>query len=218
MRARAFHGLTAAVALTALVLQLVLVMQGHQHLGEAEGSVGRPDLDVRLVRFASYLTIWFNALVAGTSLTLAIDPERDGRVWRALRLDALVIAVGGGIVHWVALRPLLDLDGADLVADKLLHVAVPILVLFGWLAYGPRPRIDTRDVAAFLVVPVGWLVYTLVRGAFVDWYPYPFIDVGEHGYPTVLLTSLVIAALMLGLAWGARQLDTRLRPTPRLTA
>ena len=98
-------------------------------------------------------------------------------MFRALRLDALVLAVGGGVVHWFLLRPLLDLDGADLLADKLLHIVVPLLCLVGWLTFGPRGLITPRDVGAFLVVPVGWLVYTLVRGAFVDWYPYPFVDV-----------------------------------------
>jgi hypothetical protein len=65
-------------------------------------------------------------------------------------------------------------------------------------------------VWAFLVVPVGWLLYTLVRGAFVDWYPYPFVDVGQHGLGAVLLNALAISALMLALAFGARWLDRRL--------
>ena len=113
---------------------------------------------------------------------LAADaPGVEGRVFRALLLDALVLAVGGGVVHWFLLRPLLDLDGADLLADKLLHIVVPVLCLVGWLVFGPRGLIATRDVWGFLVVPVGWLLYTLVRGTFVDWYPYPFVDVGQHG-------------------------------------
>ncbi len=44
-----------------------------------------------------------------------------------------------GLVHFVLLRPLLDLEGADYVADKLLHMAVPVLAVAGWAAFGPRP-------------------------------------------------------------------------------
>ena len=124
-----------------------------------------------------------------------------------------MLAVGGGVVHWFLLRPLLDLDGADLLADKLLHIVVPLLCLVGWLVFGPRGLITPRDVGAFLVVPVGWLVYTLVRGAFVDWYPYPFVDVDEHGLATVLVTCVAISALMLLLAFGAMWLDRQL-PAP----
>jgi hypothetical protein len=211
--ARAFHLVTFLVAAGAVVLQLVLVIQGGQHLDTDPevATADDPDLGTRLVRFCSYLTIWFNMLVAATSAVLAANAEPSGgRVFRALRLDAVVLAVGGGVVHWFLLRPLLDLDGADLLADKLLHIVVPVLCLAGWLIFGPRGLIAPRDVAAFLVVPVGWLVYTLVRGAFVDWYPYPFVDVDEHGLGRVLLTCVAIAAMMLLLAFAAMWLDRRL--------
>ena len=211
--ARAFHLVTFLVAAAAVVLQLVLIIQGGQHLDTEPGvaEANDPDLGTRLVRFVSYLTIWFNVLVAGTSAVLAADAQRsEGRVFRALRLDALVLAVGGGVVHWFLLRPLLDLDGADLVADKLLHIVVPLLCLVGWLVFGPRGLITTRDVWAFLVVPVGWLLYTLLRGPGADWYPYPFVDVDEHGLGIVLLNCVGISALMLALAFGAMWIDRRL--------
>ncbi len=212
--ARAFHLLTFLVAAFAVVLQLVLVIQGGQHLGDTKPEIdtaGSPDLGTRLVRFCSYLTIWFNVIVALTAAVLAADATRSGgRVFRALRLDALVLAVGGGVVHWFLLRPLLDLDGADYLADKLLHIVVPLLCLVGWLVFGPRGLITPGDVGAFLVVPVGWLVYTLVRGEFVDWYPYPFVDVGEHGLGIVLLNCIGISALMLALAFAAMWLDRKL--------
>lgn len=205
-RDRMFHLVTFVVAAFAVVLQLVLVLQGHNVLDEEN----RPDTGTRFVRFLSYLTIWSNVLVAWSTLTLALGTDRDTRVWRALRLDAVVICFGGGVVHFFLLRPLLDLEGWDLAADKLLHLVVPILALVGWLAFGPRGRASSTDLVPFLVVPVGWLVYTLVRGAFVDWYPYPFIDVGEHGYGVVALNCVGISALMLLLAWGAVRLDARL--------
>ncbi len=217
--ARAFHLVVFLVAAAALVLQLVLILQGAQHLGETENDIAaadHPDLATRLVRFVSYLTIWFNVLIAGTELLLAANPERSGgRVFRALRLDALVIAVGGGTVHWFLLRPLLNLDGADYLADKLLHVVTPLLILVGWLVFGPRGLATRSDVWAFLVLPVGWLVYTLVRGEIVDWYPYPFLDVDLHGYGVALLNCAGVAVLMLLLAFGAMWLDGRLLRSSR---
>jgi hypothetical protein len=206
-RARAFHLLTFLVAAFAVVLQLVLVLQGHRVLDEHN----RPDLATRVVRFCSYLTIWFNVLVAWSTLTLALGRDRDSRVWRALRLDAVVLASVGGVVHFLLLRPLLDLTGWDLAADRLLHIAVPVLALAGWLLFGPRGRADSSDLVPFLVVPVGWLGYTLVRGELVGWYPYPFIDVNEHGYGVVLVNAVAIAAAMVLAAWGATVLDRRLR-------
>ncbi|WP_183092257.1 Pr6Pr family membrane protein [Nocardioides stalactiti] len=205
-RARWFHLVTFAVAAGAVLLQLVLVVQGGRVLDETS----RPDLVTRLVRFASYLTIWSNVLVAWSAATLAFGRDRDSRVWRALRLDAVVICFGGGVVHFFLLRPLLDLHGADLVADKLLHLVVPLLAVVGWVWFGPRGRATRADLLPFLVVPVGWLVLTLVRGAFVDWYPYPFIDVVEHGYGVVLLNVLGVTVLMLVLALVAVAADRSL--------
>ncbi len=211
--ARIWHALTFTAAAFALILQLALVLQGRPHLGDSLPEIeaaGRPDLGTRLVRFCSYLTIWFNVMVAGTCAVLAVNPVHDGRLWRGLRLNAVVVGVVGGIVHWFLLRPLLDLHGADYIADKLLHVVVPLLTTVGWLVFGPRGRVDRNDLFAFLVVPLVWLAYTLVRGAIVDWYPYPFIDVGQHGYAVVGATCLAIATLMFGLAAGGMWLDRRL--------
>ena len=210
-RARAFHLLTFLVAAFAVVLQLVLVIPGHRVLDEHQ----RPDLATRLVRFASYLTIWFNVLVAWSAYTLATGRDRDTRVWRALRLDAVVLATVGGLVHFFFLLPLLDLSGWDFVADKLLHMAVPVLALVGWLAFGPRGRAARADLLPFLVVPVGWLVYTLVRGALVDWYPYPFIDVNEHGYAVVLVNAAGVATAVVLAGWAATALDRRLGTFPK---
>ena len=116
-------------------------------------------------------------------------------------------------MHYFFLRPLLDLQGWDLVADRLLHMAVPVLAVVGWLAHGPRGRVSTGDLGPFLALPVSWLAYTLVRGELVEWYPYPFIDVNEHGYGVVLLNCAGVSALMLVIAWAAVVLDRRLRPS-----
>ena len=212
-RARWFHLLTFAVAAFAVGLQLVLVVQGHHVLDEHN----RPDASTRVVRFWSYLTIWGNVIVAGSALWLARGRVPGTRLARALRLDAVVLIAVVGVVHFLFLRPLLDLHGADLLADKLLHVAVPVLGVLGWLLFGPRGRAGWSDLPAFLVIPVVWLGYTLVRGEVVSWYPYPFIDVNEHGYGVVLLNCLGVAALMTGFFAGAVWLDERLsrgRPAP----
>lgn len=206
-RARVFHLATFLVATFAVVLQLVLVIDGYSVIDDT----ARPDTGTALIRFWSYLTIWSNVLVAWSTLTLALGRDRDTTWWRALRLDAVVICFGGGVVHFFLLRQHLGhLHGWGVFADRLLHMVVPVLAMVGWLLFGPRGRATRRDILPFLVVPVVWLVYTLVRGEIVDWYPYPFMDVIEHGYLQVLATCVGISALMLGLAWLAVRADAAL--------
>jgi hypothetical protein len=97
-----------------------------------------------------------------------------------------------------------------MLADRLLHTVVPLLAVVGWLVAGPRGQVDRSDLGPFLVLPLIWIAYTLIRGAIVDWYPYPFIDVEEHGYAVVALNCLGVATLMLALFGLALVVDRRL--------
>lgn len=204
--ARNWHLLTAIVTWAALVLQFVLVVRGGRVLDEAATA----PLATRLIRFISYFTVLSNLLVAVTATTLALGQDRAPTWWRVVRLNAVVSIAVTGLVHWFFLRPLLNLSGADYLADKLLHVVVPLLAVIGWVAFGPRGLAGRALLLPSLIYPIGWLVYTLVRGAIVDWYPYPFLDVGLHGYPGALLACAGVAVLLLALTWGAMMLDPHL--------
>jgi uncharacterized membrane protein len=200
---------TFVVALFALVAQLVLAIQGASVLVD----VDPPSLTERMIRLVGYFTIQANVLVAVTAFTLLRRPDRDGAGWRVLRVAAVVGITITGIVHWFFLRPLLDLAGWSYLCDKLLHVVVPLLAVVGWLLFGPRPRVRLRDWLLALVWPVAWLAYTLVRGAVTGFYPYPFLNVGELGAASVVVTSLGITLLFVvvsSLLWLAdRRLPVR---------
>lgn len=190
--ARGWHGLTAAVAAFALVLQLVLIFNGDAVLVEASAA---PALPVRVWRFFTYFTVQSNFLVLFTAATLALDPARDGRLWRIARLDALVGITMTGVVHLLFLRPLLHLEDWSYVADKLLHVAVPLLAFLGWVLFGPRGRVTRAVLLPALMWPLVYIVFTGVHGAIADWYPYPFTDVTAHGYPRVIVNGIAVAVL-----------------------
>lgn len=208
--ARAWHLATAAVAIAALVLQLALVVDGAAALLDEE----QPGLGIRLARFIAYFTIQSNVLVAITSCLLARSPSRDDAWLRCLRLASTVGITVTGIVHFFLLRPLLDLDGASWVADKLLHMVVPLIAVLGWFLCGPRPRIDTRAIVVAFAWPIAWLVVTLAVAGATRWVPYPFLDVREEGWAHVGVVSLGITVLFAALIAGFRAADRRLAPTP----
>jgi hypothetical protein len=204
--ARVWHGLTFVVAAFALVFQLALVLRGDRVLDEVDAP-GTPEL-VR--RYFFYFTIQSNIAVAWVTYLLARGRESDTRFFRVLRLDAVLGISVTGAVHFVLLRPILDLNGASYWADKLLHMAVPFLAVVGWLVFGPRGLLDRGDLLPALVWPVLWLIVILVTGPLFDWYPYPFIDVAEHGWGVVLLNSLGITVLFLAIAYALVWADARL--------
>ena len=117
-------------------------------------------------------------------------------------------------MYHVALADLQELDGKAAVADQLLHLVVPVLAVAGWLVFGPRGLVSARDIGLATLVPLAWLVFTLIRGPIVDWYPYPFLDVRDHGYPRVFANCVLVGLLFLALAAGARALDRVLDRTP----
>ena len=117
-------------------------------------------------------------------------------------------------MHFILLRPLLDLDGADYVADKLLHMVVPALAVVGWALFGPRPRVDRERADLVGRLAAGLPRLRARRGAASGWYPYPFLDVDEKGWGHVLGASVGITAVVLVFIAGATAVDQRVKPAP----
>ncbi|GAA3139557.1 Pr6Pr family membrane protein [Kribbella aluminosa] len=166
----------------------------------------------RVFNVFAYFTIQSNLLLGGTALMLVMQPDRpESTLLKTLRLNGVLCIAVTGIVYHTVLAGLGHLHGWAEVANFLLHTTAPVVGVLGWLLFGPRGTIDWRIVGWSVVYPLLWLVFTLIRGAFVGFYPYPFVNVDEHGYGRVLLNCLLVAVLFLALAAGANTLDRRLR-------
>ena len=216
---RVWHLFIVIDVVAALIIQVVLVLTGgpDPNTGETVATVG---IGTRLVQTLSFFTIQSNILVLIVAATLVADPERDGRIWRVLRLDALLGITITGLVFDLVLIHYVHPSGWQLVATIGFHYIAPWATLLGWLLFGPRPRIDRTTFAWAFLWPVAWIAYTFVRGAIVDWYPYPFLDVQEIGYGAAIRNTLVVVVLAVVLVAIFTRID-RLRtlgedrsPTP----
>jgi len=161
----------------------------------------------RVANLFCFFTIDSNLLVGFTSAAFALGLSRPRTLFQVLRLDALVGIAVTGIVFQVALAGLNDLSGWGAFADTMLHKVSPILCVLGWLLFGPRALLSWRVVWWSLVFPLGWLVFTLIRGAIIDYYPYPFVDVTVLGYGQVTVNCLLVGVLFTGLAAVALLFD-----------
>lgn len=203
--ARPWFGLVAAVALLGVLVQLI----GTATAGPALTPIF-PTRGAQAANVFAYFTILSNLLVGVVHVALAIRPERTSTLWRVLVLDAAVAIAVTGIVYNLVLAPLVHLTGIHEVATVLCHMVTPVLAVLGWLLFGPRGLTSVRVVLLTAVYPVAWLAFTLVRGAVIAWYPYPFVDVVALGYGRVAINCVVVAVLFLGLGFGALALDRRL--------
>jgi hypothetical protein len=206
--ARAWFAVNAVVVVVALVIQIPITAAA------TDGAFDTPA--ARVANLFTFFTILSNILVAAVCLVLAARPGHRSPLFAVAWLDALLAITVTGIVYNTVLIGLYELHGAELVADRLFHTVSPALFVLGWLLFGPRGLVTTvRTVALSLLYPLLWLAFTLVRGAIITWYPYPFLQVPDLGYGRVTLNSLLITSLFLALAAAVVGIDRVLGRTRR---
>ncbi len=209
---RGWNLVIAVLVAAAIILQIwIAIGVGATPPGHEVGRLAGTVLVNRVLRVLSFFTIQSNILSGITSAQLARDPDRDGSVWRVVRLASLIGITTTGIVYSTVLAKVHEPNGwQETSTNTVLHYVVPIMMVLGWLLFGPRPRIDRRTAVLALVFPIAWICYTIVNGAISKWYPYPFVDVVTHGYGRVLFNGLGVVVVLLvvtSLFWlGDRRL------------
>jgi hypothetical protein len=210
---RGWHAVLAVVVTAAFAGQLYLLAHGVTELDPAASEQG-VGIAVRLGRLVSYFTIESNLLVLATAVMLVLSPDRDGRLWRVLRLDALLGIVITGLVFGLVLAPLVHPTGLGAWVNAGFHYFSPWWTLAGWLLFGPRPRIGWPTVAWAFAWPVAWIGYTFIHGAVTGWYPYPFLNAQTHGYAVAVRNTAVVLVAGGVIVLAFKALDGRL-PTIR---
>ncbi|VVP10642.1 hypothetical protein PS858_03288 [Pseudomonas fluorescens] len=159
-----------------------------------------------LLSFFSYFTVLSNTLVA-TVLTCALTSrESAARRWFLQPWVSSGIAVSiavVGLAYNVLLRHLWHPEGWQWLADELMHDVMPLLFLAWWWLCVPKGTLRLRHIALWVIYPLVYFAYALLRGHLLATYPYPFIDVDTLGYPQVfvnaggLLAGFVLIALLV---------------------
>jgi hypothetical protein len=88
--------------------------------------------------------------------------------------------------------------------NLILHYIMPIVVVGDWVLSPPKKTLPRKVVALWIVFPILYVLYTLVRGSMVSWYPYPFLDPSGSSYAQVVGISLVISVFVLITAYALR--------------
>lgn len=191
----------AVLGWTGLTIQLYLIFV-------ARWSVGASLLG-GLVSYFSYFTILTNTLVA-TVLTCAVSRrESAARRWFLQPWVSSGVAVSitvVGLAYSLLLRHLWHPEGWQFIADELLHDVMPLLFLGYWWCCVPKGTLRVWHLPVWLIYPLVYFIYALLRGHLLGAYAYPFIDVAVLGYPQVLVNAggilvgfVVIGLLVIGL-------------------
>ncbi len=204
--ARTYFAVVAAIGTAAVLAELAIAA----NRGGVES----------MVSSLSEMTYWSNILVAVVGWALVINPQRDGRVFRWLRLSSLVLISVVGLVYPLLLAAKNNPTGYEVYTNLAVHYIIPSATVLGWLVFGPRPRFTLRTLAFMPILPILYTSYAMLYGAVLNptgQYPYLFLDpsINGAGQVTMTIVMIMLTGLVFGfIYWGIdRALSKGTKPT-----
>ena len=155
------------------------------------------------IRFFSFFTILTNLLVA-VYFTLSVFNRRQSQLLPLNNPGALtavtVYITIVGLVYQLILRRIWTPTGLQMIVNELLHSVIPILVIVFWFLYEDKSVVKYKQIPRWLLYPIVYLLYILIRGNYSGFYPYPFVDVGVLGLSKVLINSIGLVTVFIGIS------------------
>jgi hypothetical protein len=178
-----------AVGIGGLVLQFVLAMQTYFAAGrDLPGALGTLFAFYTILSNCVLVVVYLSSVTATQRLKLFRHP-----VTRATMAASIVLV---GLYVYFVLSHLHDLEGLHELADRLLHYLAPTLYVLWWISSQPHGLLRWRNLPVMLVPTLIYFVYILLRGVWVQEYPYPILDVVNLGYGQVFLNAAIMAGAL----------------------
>jgi len=171
--------------------------------------------------YLSFFTVTTNIIVAicFSAMSFASRSKLGLFLAKPATITAITVyIVVVGIIYNVLLRGLLHPIGWARVADELLHVVNPLVFLGFWIFFVNKQTLQYKHAFAWLLYPMIYIIFIVIRGYFINQYPYPFINVVELGYPKAILNAffclIVFYILSIFLIWIGKKLARIREYTP----
>lgn len=173
----------------AIIGQFILMIQNRQ-----------TDVTETIIRFFSFFTILTNILVAlyftsRISILKNTSLSKLSNSGNLTALTAFILVVG--LIYQIILRGTWQPTGLQRIIDELLHSVIPFFVFLYWLKFSNKTDLIFNNIKIWLWYPIGYFLYIIIRGHFSNFYPYPFVNVPEIGYPQVLINSVLVSIFFL---------------------
>lgn len=150
-------------------------------------------------RYFGYFTILTNIMVALCFSALLVKRNnffRKPTTQTAVTAYIFLVA----LVYNTVLRGVVKPEGFNRVVDELLHVVMPIIFIVYWFIYTDKRSLQWKHIFPWLLYPLVYIIYTLIRGSFVHFYPYPFLNVDQLGYQSVLINCIWVSFAFLAFS------------------
>lgn len=184
-----FGFIIGIIALFSVILQLYLMIENRV-----------ADVPETIIRFFSFFTILTNLLV-GIYFSILINSNnfKASFFYKLFSVTSVTIYIFiVGLVYQIALRYIWQPAGLQRLVDELLHSIIPILVVLYWYFYENKKNLKYLDVWYWLIYPIVYLIFILIRGQFSDYYPYPFVNIPVIGTSAAAI-NIVILIVTFGI-------------------
>lgn len=178
-------------AIVALVAAISLVAQWRVSAGLMAGA----EPAVVAWRMLGYFTVLGN--LATLIIMARVGISRKIRPRRAAAMTVVMAVIGLG--YHGLLAGIWAHQGLAWWADQGLHTAVPVLTVMWWAGFAPKAGLKWYDAVRWLIWPILYADYALVRGLASGFFPYPFLDISVLGIAQVTLNVVVLTAVFAAL-------------------
>jgi len=155
--------------------------------------------------FFSFFTIESNLLFIGVLFvgSYMAWKRKTSQTFEIFRGAAMIYMLITGIIFSLFLTGLEEelLTHVPWV-NSTLHYVLPVIAVLDWIVDVPKKQIPFKKGLVWLIFPVAYLVYTLVRGNYTAWYPYPFLNPTlEGGWNRVISMAIFITFVFVFVVW-----------------
>lgn len=183
-----FRLLCAAFTWLALTLQYYVVLTSGEH-----DSFGAASL-----YFFGFFTILTNIIVA-LAFTAPLFKQNNRAILffekpavrAAIALYILVVAV----VYHILLAGDHNPVGLGAWTNHALHTIIPVLYIIDWLIFARKSPMSYAHIPYWVIYPLAYGLFNIVRGMITGFYPYPFMDLGQLGVAGVAVNMAGFTAL-----------------------
>lgn len=165
-----------------------------------------------ITNYFSFFTILTNTLVTIFYFSMLLPKSKAHAFFSkpghstAVTLYILIV----GLVYQLILRFTWSPEGLAMIVDELLHSVNPLLFLLAWIFIFKKNNLNWSLLLKWMIYPLAYLVYSLIRGSIVNWYPYPFLDVSIIGMQQTIINSLGVTGLFLLIGFILYSIENKL--------
>jgi hypothetical protein len=161
-----------------------------------------------IVNFFSYFTNLANLFAAVVLLLGAFElilHTAPSTTHQTLRGASVVYMIVVGVVFSLLLQDA-ELGSLAPWVNTILHYVMPVVIIVDWLYQPANIKLTLQHMKYWLIFPLVYLAYSLIRGEWTGFYAYPFIDPAqEGGYIAVgfycLVILLIFALASIVVSW-----------------